>query len=245
MIIPTALEYGFTENKGYTLAAFANYFLCEGQQQAQVLGYSPLPINLAQAGLNQVLKIPGGDNSKVNIKSCNNPTFSADGSNKLANTAAQPQACDKAGPTQCLTGTGGAKAATIPSKGGSKNGASVAGGATSTDDSGGAGAGTGGAADSPTSHRLAVTGDSRVATVAGVPTTISSVTPVAWYSTIGVLAVAAIVFAAVFIPAGRARRRKRGRSPPAGKVPRQVLPTVHLPSWRRTRAPRPTAQGDQ
>ncbi len=129
MIIPTALEDGFTNNKGLTLAAFANYFLCQGQQQAAVLGYSPLPINLAEAGLAQVLKIPGGDDTNVNIKSCNNPTFAADGSNKLADTAAQPQACDKAGLAhQCLTGTGGAKASTVASGGT----ASVGGGATTT-----------------------------------------------------------------------------------------------------------------
>ena len=108
MIVPTALEGSFTENKGLTLADFASYFLCEGQQQAEVLGYSPLPINLAQAGLEQVQKIPGGNPKNKNVSSCNNPTFSPDGTNKVANNAPQPQACDKRGADQCLTGTGGA-----------------------------------------------------------------------------------------------------------------------------------------
>lgn len=130
IIIPTALENNFTENKGLTLADFASYFLCEGQQQADVLGYSPLPVNLASAGLEQILKIPGGDPLNKSIATCNNPTFSPDGTNKLAASAAQPQACDKKGPDQCLTGTGGAAGtSTAPTSGGTGGtGSSAAGG---------------------------------------------------------------------------------------------------------------------
>ncbi len=124
MIIPTAIEGSFTENKGLTLADFASYFLCEGQQQAEVLGYSPLPVNLASAGLEQIQKIPGGDPANKNISSCNNPTFSPDGTNKLAATAPQPQACDKKGSDQCLTGTGGAAGTSTASSSGSGNGGS-------------------------------------------------------------------------------------------------------------------------
>ena len=127
MIIPTALEGSFTEDKGLTLADFSAYFLCEGQQQAEVLGYSPLPVNLATAGLEQILKIPGGDPSNKTIASCNNPTFSPDGTNKLANEAPQPQACDKRGSDQCLTGTGGATAPTTASGAGSSSGGSNSG----------------------------------------------------------------------------------------------------------------------
>jgi len=115
MIVPTAVEGNFTEDKGLTLADFASYFLCEGQQQAEVLGYSPLPINLAQGGLEQVQKIPGGNPKNKDISGCNNPTFSPDGTNKVANDAPQPQACDKQGADQCLTGTGGAPAVTASS----------------------------------------------------------------------------------------------------------------------------------
>ncbi|MFD0742357.1 phosphate ABC transporter substrate-binding protein PstS [Phytohabitans flavus] len=45
MIIPVdRLDVtSMTVDKGYTLGLFAYYFLCEGQQQAEVLGYSPLP----------------------------------------------------------------------------------------------------------------------------------------------------------------------------------------------------------
>ena len=111
MIIPTSTDAPFTTAKGKTLAAFANYFLCEGQQQAEVLGYSPLPINLVKAGLDQVGLIPGGGDTVTNIAKCNNPTFSADGSNTLAKNAPMPPACDKKGATQCTTATGGAAGA--------------------------------------------------------------------------------------------------------------------------------------
>ena len=158
MIIPTAVEGNFTEDKGLTLADFASYFLCEGQQQAEVLGYSPLPINLAQGGLEQVQKIPGGNPKNKNISGCNNPTFSSDGTNKVANEAPQPRACDKQGTDQCLTGTGGAPAVTASSgKAGGKApavagvaGATVGGatvGGTTTAITGAAGETTPGAVD--------------------------------------------------------------------------------------------------
>jgi phosphate ABC transporter phosphate-binding protein len=111
MIIPTSTDSPFTNAKGKTLAAFANYFLCEGQQQAEVLGYSPLPINLVRAGLDQVGLIPGGGETVTDIAKCNNPTFSKDGSNTLAKNAPMPEACDKKGATQCTTATGGAAGA--------------------------------------------------------------------------------------------------------------------------------------
>ncbi len=138
MIVPTATQNGFTADKGKTLGAFANYFLCEGQQQADALGYSPLPINLVKAGLAQVKLIPGVESSSVDIKSCNNPTFSKDGTNTLAKNAAMPSACDKRGASaQCAVGTGGATATTNPGAGSGGQKSSGAG-----SDSG-AGAGTG------------------------------------------------------------------------------------------------------
>ena len=108
MIIPTGTDHSFTEAKGKTLGAFAYYFLCEGQQQAPALGYSPLPINLVQAGFDQIPKSPGAATQTIDITQCNNPTFSSTGENTLAAQAPQPEECDKQGPDQCLTGTGGA-----------------------------------------------------------------------------------------------------------------------------------------
>lgn len=114
MIVPSAVEKGFTEDKGFTLAKFAYYFLCEGQRQAPALGYSPLPKNLVEAGLEQVAKIPGADVQNINLAGCNNPTFSPDGTNRLATTAPPPKDCDKQGPAQCTTGTGGADGVETP-----------------------------------------------------------------------------------------------------------------------------------
>ena len=116
MVVPTALGGSFNEDKGRTLGAFAYYFLCEGQQQAPILGYSPLPINLVRAGLDQVRRIPGVDVKTVDISKCNNPTFSSDGTNTLAKNAPQPRACDRQGPTQCSTGTGGAAKVSTPTR---------------------------------------------------------------------------------------------------------------------------------
>ncbi|MFJ4845274.1 phosphate ABC transporter substrate-binding protein PstS [Streptomyces sp. NPDC088733] len=134
MIIPTKLEYKFNEQKGKTLGAFAYYFLCQGQQSVDDLGYSPLPINLVQAGLDQVRKIPGVKAESINIKNCHNPTFSTNGTNTLAKTAPYPPACDKQGSTQCATGTGGAKA---PTNVGGSGGSSGSGGSGGTSGSGG------------------------------------------------------------------------------------------------------------
>jgi hypothetical protein len=126
MVLPTAAEGTFNNAKGKTLGDFAYYFLCEGQQQAEVLGFSPLPINLVKAGLEQVRRIPGVEARSVDITKCNNPTFSATGENTIAKNAPQPPACDRKGATQCGTGTGGAKQATAvkPAARGTANAAS-------------------------------------------------------------------------------------------------------------------------
>ncbi|WUD75599.1 phosphate ABC transporter substrate-binding protein PstS [Streptomyces sp. NBC_00510] len=100
-IVPTKVEHNFTLQKGESLGAFAYYFLCQGQQHVDKLGYSPLPINLVQAALNQVRRIPGVDVQSIDIKSCHNPTFSTDGTNTLALTAPYPSPCDRVGSTPC------------------------------------------------------------------------------------------------------------------------------------------------
>jgi phosphate ABC transporter phosphate-binding protein len=132
MIVPTEVKGTFSEDKGRTLGEFGYYFLCEGQQQAPDLGYSPLPINLVQAGLDQVRRIPGVEAQKVDIAKCNNPTFSPSGENLLIKNAPYPSECDKLGATQCEDGTGGAKKKKTRTNGAggdesSTGGASVAG----------------------------------------------------------------------------------------------------------------------
>jgi phosphate transport system substrate-binding protein len=107
-ILPTKVGGQFNEAKGRTLGAFTYYAMCQAQQQSESLGYSPMPINLVEAGFDQIRKIPGVVVQDIDIKSCKNPTFSPDGANVLAKNAPAPQACDKAGgSTQCPNGTGG------------------------------------------------------------------------------------------------------------------------------------------
>ncbi|WP_405998480.1 phosphate ABC transporter substrate-binding protein PstS [Streptomyces sp. NBC_00829] len=159
MVIPTALESNFNTQKGKTLGAFAYYFLCQGQQHVDNLGYSPLPVNLVQAGLKQVRRIPGVDVEKINIKDCHNPTFSSDGSNTLARTAPYPPACDKKGAAQCNTGTGGAKTPTNVNGSGTSGGASGSGqGATGGTGGGGPGGPASGAGGKAAGGTTAGTG---------------------------------------------------------------------------------------
>ncbi|MDQ7903019.1 phosphate ABC transporter substrate-binding protein PstS [Phytohabitans sp. ZYX-F-186] len=146
MIIPVdRVDVGsMTLDKGYTLGLFAYYFLCEGQQQADVLGYSPLPKNLVEAGLNQVRRIPGAEQRDINVAGCNNPTFRG-GRNVLLENAARPPACDKKGSTQNPKATGGAPEDT-PVKASARCASS--GGGNNTADNGGAN--TSGPSGSPT-----------------------------------------------------------------------------------------------
>ncbi|MGW5058922.1 phosphate ABC transporter substrate-binding protein PstS [Streptomyces sp. NPDC004096] len=182
MILPLKEQGIFTKAKGRTLGAFSYYFMCQGQQQAPKLGYSPLPINLVQAGFDQIRRIPGVQAQNINIRGCNNPTFTTNGRNKLAETAPYPAACDKKGAPPCTTGSGGAKdaggsAGSGGSNGGGSNGGSATGGDTSggtTATGGGASGGSGGGAqpsvDPDTGQTIAPDGTSAVAggsTVAG------------------------------------------------------------------------------
>lgn len=145
IILPTKLENNFTENKGLTLADFGAYFLCEGQQSAEVLGYSPLPINLVQAGQSQIQKVPGGDPAIKGISACNNPTFDPNGGNRLANEAPYPADCDRRGEMQCTWGTGGASnQGTGPSGGGGTTTGSDAAATDAGTGAGGVAAGSGG-----------------------------------------------------------------------------------------------------
>jgi phosphate ABC transporter phosphate-binding protein len=144
IVIPTKVEGSFSTAKGKSLGEFAYYFLCEGQNQVSDLGYSPLPLNLVRAGFEQVRRIPGVETQKIDIKKCNNPTFSTDGTNTLVKTAPFPPACDKAGETQCATGTGGAKNTATPTSGGSGTAGGSSSGGGSTTAAGGTGASGGG-----------------------------------------------------------------------------------------------------
>ncbi|WOQ18178.1 phosphate ABC transporter substrate-binding protein PstS [Raineyella sp. W15-4] len=152
IILPTKLEFGFTENKGKTLGAFGSYFLCDGQRQAEVLGYSPMPVNLVLGAQRQLKKVQGGDPAETGfaVKDCNNPTLDPNdpNGNALAKGAPFPKACDKQGPVQCSDGTGGAKdTSTAPSSGGGAQGTTGGGGQAGSSAAGGPGGAAGGSAD--------------------------------------------------------------------------------------------------
>jgi phosphate transport system substrate-binding protein len=113
MIIPTgADDPRMTTAKRQTLADFLYYSLCSGQSKAGPYGYSPLPLNLVQAGFDQIAKLKKAD-PKVNltnrdVTTCNNPTFVKGNlaENHLAQIAPMPAACDKQGAGPCGTDTG-------------------------------------------------------------------------------------------------------------------------------------------
>jgi phosphate ABC transporter phosphate-binding protein len=113
MIVPTASSatYPLTTAQGFSLGTFGSFALCQGQQQVDNLGYAALPVNLVEDGYQQLQEIPGAQvpaTTSEFIEGCNNPTFSPDGTNKLAEDDPMPPACDQQGPTQCASATSGA-----------------------------------------------------------------------------------------------------------------------------------------
>jgi phosphate ABC transporter phosphate-binding protein len=145
MILPTDSSNGFTAAKGYTLGAYGNYLLCQGQQQVDQLVYSALPINLVEDGYAQLQQIPGNQVAAATssfIQSCNNPTFSTNGTNTLADDDPQPPACDKQGSTQCTTATGGAAGAGSPVSGSTSSASASASPSASTSTSSSSTSGT-------------------------------------------------------------------------------------------------------
>lgn len=111
MILPTgADDPRMTTNKRQALVDLMFYSLCEGQGKAGPYGYSPLPLNLVQAGFQQLAKLKAAD-PKVDLQNrdatkCNNSTFDGQdlNRNRLAEVAPQPAACDKQGQGPCAGG---------------------------------------------------------------------------------------------------------------------------------------------
>lgn len=113
LLIPTgASDQRMTTAKRQTLADFLYYSLCAGQTKAGPYGYSPLPLNLVEAGFQQIAKLKAADSevdlTDRDVRSCNNPTFDGKNLNKnqLAAIAPQPAECDKVGEGPCGTATG-------------------------------------------------------------------------------------------------------------------------------------------
>lgn len=152
MLIPTGKsDTRMTTAKRQSLVDFMFWGLCEGQVKAGKYGYSPLPLNLVQAGFKQLGRLKKADNA-VDIANrsatkCHNPTFVAGDlkRNRLAEVAPQPAACDKVGQGPCGTGTGNNRPSTDdPNDPGDGNGDDPGG-----DDPGGDDPGDGPGSDAP------------------------------------------------------------------------------------------------
>jgi ABC-type phosphate transport system substrate-binding protein len=114
MIEPTGVypspETKITTGKRQALADFEYYSICQGQKEIGPIGYSPLPVNLVEAGFGQIQKLqqadPGIDLTNLNISTCDNPTFieGQPNTNYLATIAPLPPACDHVGAGPCAAG---------------------------------------------------------------------------------------------------------------------------------------------
>ena len=110
-IIPTAADDSrMTTAKRQTIVDFLKHSICEGQSEIGPIGYSPLPVNLVQAGFTQINKLKLADD-KVDfdasiikdVKNCHNPTFipGKPTENYLAKIAPIPADCDRPGKGPC------------------------------------------------------------------------------------------------------------------------------------------------
>jgi len=226
MLLPTgANDRRMTTSKRQTLVDFMYYSLCEGQSKAGPYGYSPLPLNLVNAGFQQLAKLhtadPAVDVSHRDATRCNNPTFvKGDLSrNHLAEIAPMPASCDKVGQGPCDLATGTNTPSTNANTKPAAAGAQPASGAGPAVSSGGAAAapppGTvaaAGAVDPETGQPVAAAaGVSAAAASYAVPTDLAAARP-ADNRVFGDLAVLELL-ALVLVPgivAARLRRRSGG-----------------------------------
>ncbi|MEA9986803.1 substrate-binding domain-containing protein [Subtercola sp. RTI3] len=185
-IVPKQVTGSFDNSKGATLGFFTTYALCEGQRKMGPLGYSPLPMNLVLAAMDQVATIPGVDADTTaklaatkagaldgNANPCNNPTFKPGDDpshNVLVDTAKFPPGCDAAcqAPFK-LPGSG--VAASGPSYTPVAGAAAGAGAGAGSAGAGGAGAGA--AAVVPTAAAVAAAPTTCDAASTGCPTDIA------------------------------------------------------------------------
>ena len=141
MIEPTGKypspESKITTAKRQTIADFLYYSICQGQKEIGPIGYSPLPVNLVEAGFGQLQKLkaadPKVDLTNRSVTTCDNPTFvkGHPSTNYLAKIAPQPPACDKQGAGPCAAGvTPSGTDTPPPSKGNGGKGGKGGGGAT-------------------------------------------------------------------------------------------------------------------
>jgi hypothetical protein len=114
MIEPTGTypspETKITTAKRQSIADFEYYSICQGQKEIGPIGYSPLPVNLVEAGFGQIQQLQTADPNisldQMNIDTCDNPTFveGQPNTNYLATIAPLPPACDMTSAGPCAAG---------------------------------------------------------------------------------------------------------------------------------------------
>ena len=138
MVTPTD---GLNPAKGAVLSKFMQYFACDGQQKASVLGYAPLPPNLVQVVFDAIQDLPGKDASipaTATKANCNNPTFSGSLGKNSNSAGTSTSKSGSTGGTTTGTGTGTTTDGTTTdgtTTDGTTTGGTTTGGTTSTSDS--------------------------------------------------------------------------------------------------------------
>ena len=110
MIVPITDAAPMDLSKGQTLSRFILYFLCQGQQEAAHLYYSPLPPNLVEIGFSVEHRIPGAAPAPP-LKDCNDPTITDGFLNGIGSPTIKGQG---GGPTSGAVGPSGTTAASGP-----------------------------------------------------------------------------------------------------------------------------------
>jgi phosphate transport system substrate-binding protein len=155
-MIPDQTTQVLQDPQGATLAWVSTNAVCEWQADMGALGYSPLPMNLVLASMQQIEKIPGINAavtatitdtqkgvSSGTVNPCNSPTFKPGQSpddNVLVQTAPFPPGCDAA----CQAPWIGKDTDQGPGGGGNGGGHNGGGGGNGGGHGGGNGGGRGG-----------------------------------------------------------------------------------------------------
>jgi ABC-type phosphate transport system substrate-binding protein len=234
MIEPTGTypspESKITTPKRQSIADFEYYSICQGQKEIGPIGYSPLPVNLVEAGFGQINKLqqvdPGVDLASENILTCDNPTFveGQPNTNYLATIAPLPPACDHIGTEPCAAGVTPNGLGPAPTSSGSYGGGAASGTASATSTgstgstvpasgAGGPASATGGGSSGPVAADTA-SGRSGIGG-SGIPQIVSVQLPADGLSSsptwVASLLVALALLAVFTVPVVVGRRRARAR----------------------------------
>jgi ABC-type phosphate transport system substrate-binding protein len=148
----TYTPHGYSSaDGGATLSKYVGYILCQAQQSAAALGYSPLPKPMVQGGFLQYNYIPGAlpPPQGNNYNNCDNPAYH-DGVDTILADAPMPNKCQKVtAPLNCNPSAPGDGATTADDNGSGNGKGKGSGGTTgSNGDTTGPSNGATGATDS-------------------------------------------------------------------------------------------------